>query len=757
MRQWFAFRLFERDGECQTLFHSRRLFQHFLVDAFTTTETNCLFLKKLKQKCLRLEIVSRVFKMKLDSIMTDLTDNKILGKTVTSMYIVEFQKRGLLHARILLFMHPNKKEDLELYEVVKDMMIHGPYGVVNIKSPCMENGFPVYMRHDNKHFVEKKVFKCDNRYVIPYNRTMSLMYIAHINGHDRIIVIVEPPKERGSLESDVNQKANQEKKNEIRDFFRWHNKVSSVARKLTYTEIPTKFIWNKKDRKLQARKRGFRIGRINYAPKKIEEAYFLRVLLNIVCGPTCFEDIKTFNHVFYPSYKKTCFARCLLEDDQEYIDDIIRSSYSSTASCLRHAFSFMLMSMNLSMPKKVWENTWKFLSEDIQSRQRKQFNRPPFRDVADCKNVLILDELSYNCEDLRDEHDRDFLKMTDEQRKINEEIMDAIFLWRLLFAAIRSRGEVVLNVASNGIASLLLQGGRTAHSRFGIPISPDGYSLCKEKKISTEKKLFAGKVVVLGGDFRQVLHVINGGSRAEIMLNSLNSSYLRKHFKVLKLTKKNELKELEAFSQWILDVGDGIAGEPNDEMQQLYSSRKIIFFQERAILCPTNEDVNNINQHILDTLGGEERIYLSSGSIDSSDTRSINDQALTPDFLNSIKASGCHVMLLRNIDHVGGLMNATRLQIIDMSDFCVKARIITRKKVGEVVLIPRLSITPPDKNYGQLLSQVGIFLPQTMFSHRQLYVAISRITSKQGLKMVSMEKPHKQTRDVFFKELFQNL
>ncbi|CAN6815718.1 unnamed protein product [Brassica oleracea var. botrytis] len=110
----------------------------------------------------------------------------------------------------------------------------------------------------------------------------------------------------------------------------------------------------------------------------------------------------------------------------------------------------------------------------------------PFRDVTDSQNVLILDELSYNREEFTEEHDRDILKMTDEQRKIYEEIMDAVigkrggvffvygfggtgktFLWRLLFAAIRSRGEIVLNVASSGIASLLLQGGRTAHSRFG--------------------------------------------------------------------------------------------------------------------------------------------------------------------------------------------------------------------------------------------------------------------------------------------------
>jgi thymidylate kinase len=40
------------------------------------------------------------------------------------------------------------------------------------------------------------------------------------------------------------------------------------------------------------------------------------------------------------------------------------------------------------------------------------------------------------------------------------------FIWRAISAAIRSRGEIVLTIASNGIAALLIPGGRTAHYLF---------------------------------------------------------------------------------------------------------------------------------------------------------------------------------------------------------------------------------------------------------------------------------------------------
>ncbi|KAI5385908.1 hypothetical protein KIW84_072493 [Lathyrus oleraceus] len=124
----------------------------------------------------RPDIISRVFKMKFDELLSDLTKKSLLGKVLA---------------------YTNE----ELYNLVKTHVIHGPCGFANRSSPCMkdgkcskyfpkqfqpetivdQDGFPVYRRRDNGHTVLKNGIQVDNRNVVPYNAKLLTKYQAHIN------------------------------------------------------------------------------------------------------------------------------------------------------------------------------------------------------------------------------------------------------------------------------------------------------------------------------------------------------------------------------------------------------------------------------------------------------------------------------------------------------------------------------------------------------------------------------------------------
>ncbi|KAK9739988.1 hypothetical protein RND81_03G002500 [Saponaria officinalis] len=117
-------------------------------------------------------------------------------------------------------------------------------------------------------------------------------------------------------------------------------------------------------------------------------------------------------------------------------------------------------------------------------------------------------------------------------------------------------------------------------------------------------------------------------------------------------------------------------------------------------------------------------------------------------------------MLLRNIDQSSGLCNGRRLVVTNLGSRVIGATVISGSTIGEKVLIPRISLTPPDtnkfpvkferrqfpltvcfamtinKSQSQSLAHVGLYLPRPVFSHGQLYVTISRVTSKRGLKIL---------------------
>ncbi|XP_071688317.1 uncharacterized protein [Rutidosis leptorrhynchoides] len=166
------------------------------------------------------DISSRVFKIKLDCLINQIRDGTLFGNLIGELYVIEFQKRGLPHVHICLFLEkmyrvpnvndiddlicaeiPNKDEEPELYQLVSDFMMHGPCGPEHPKMPCMKlkkcskhfpkdltaethfypEGFPLYRRRDDGNFIRKSGTRLDNRHVVGYNKTLLKQYQAHIN------------------------------------------------------------------------------------------------------------------------------------------------------------------------------------------------------------------------------------------------------------------------------------------------------------------------------------------------------------------------------------------------------------------------------------------------------------------------------------------------------------------------------------------------------------------------------------------------
>ena len=150
-----------------------------------------------------------MFQLKLKALLAELLQKNVLGVVAAYTWTIEFQKRGLPHAHILLVMRsghkprtaadvdrvvtaelPDKDDPLQkdLYETVVTSMLHGPCGEVG-KPCCNEQGvcgkgfphdfveatemipeqYPTYRRRENGRGHMKSGVRLDNRWVVPYN------------------------------------------------------------------------------------------------------------------------------------------------------------------------------------------------------------------------------------------------------------------------------------------------------------------------------------------------------------------------------------------------------------------------------------------------------------------------------------------------------------------------------------------------------------------------------------------------------------
>lgn len=190
-----------------------------------------------------------------------------------------------------------------------------------------------------------------------------------------------------------------------------------------------------------------------------------------------------------------------------------------------------------------------------------------------------------------------------------------------------------------------------------------------------------------------------------------------------------------------------------------------------------------INEAILDKIPGDERIYYSVDSVDLEEESDPTNYCT--EFLNSLTPSGmpphrlrlklgCIVVLLRNMNPAIGLCNGTRLQV---RAFHQRAIVCTPlHSPHRTVILPRIDLAPTDstcpftlrrrqfpirlaysmtinKSQGQTFDQIGIYLPTPVFTHGQLYVALSRVRSSNNIK-VFLENTSEQGRHPQFNNVF---
>ncbi|GBM79731.1 hypothetical protein AVEN_27375-1 [Araneus ventricosus] len=217
---------------------------------------------------------------------------------------------------------------------------------------------------------------------------------------------------------------------------------------------------------------------------------------------------------------------------------LAEAALNCTGTQIRLLFAIVLTTCFPARAQMLWDNHKDSMTDDILYRYRTRYNdltisfsdamynesliaiedlciaianlpishfgmSSPNRSASDLLNTDMNRELQYNTVEMAGIVSRNVPLLNDEQKIIYDRIMLAVsagqggfffldapggtgktFLISLLLAEIRSKNGIALAVASSGIAATLLDGGRTAHSAFKLPLNiqnnPD--AVCKIKK-----------------------------------------------------------------------------------------------------------------------------------------------------------------------------------------------------------------------------------------------------------------------------------
>ncbi|ONM22501.1 hypothetical protein ZEAMMB73_Zm00001d005991 [Zea mays] len=823
----------------------------------------------------RPDLVVRVFHAKLQELKHRLTKQDILGKVRAYVYVVEFQKRGLPHAHFLLIMQRKYKltcpeqYDLlisaeipsnkypELRKMVIKHMMHGPCGSLNPNCPCTKGRkscknhyprnfsdttlqgkdlYPVYRRRDDGRTEKVRGCELDNIWVVPYNPYLLRLFNCHIN--------VEAC---GSIKA---------VKYLFKYIYKGHDCASVVMRDASKADDDVDEI------------KQYRDARWVTPPEALWRIYSFE--LSQISPPVMQLQLHLPNMHMVSFHERQMVERVVNRPGVDrsmltaYFEkhlDSMSEDYQHRNPCKTHVEQMVLIDIR---------NMLQSMGKDI-----KTFPLPPIMDAYD--DAIGTAREVYKEEIIEPAAGDVALKdcLNKEHRATYDKILSAVdtdqgglffvdgpggtgktYLYRVMLATLRSQGKIAVATATSGVAASIMPGGRTAHSRFKIPLTIDDGTVCSFTKQSGTAELlrkasliiwdeasmtkrqavealdnsmhdimgrpglpFSGKTIVFGGDFRQVLPVVRKGSRAQVVASSLRMSYLWEFMSHLKLVTNMRAKNDPWFAEYLLCVGggtedtntDGDIRFPNEVCVPYSGSDNDLdnlidlvfpnlnknmsdstYITSRAILSTRNEWVDMINVKMIDRFQGEHMVYHSFDS-------AMDDphNYYPPEFLNTLTPNGlpphvlklkigCPVILLRNIDPANGLCNGTRLVVRGFQRNSIDAEIVLGQHAGKHIFLPRIPLCPSDeemfpfqfkrkqfpvrlsfamtvnKAQGQTIPNVGVYLPEPVFSHGQLYVALSRATARSNIKILAIppvdgknveegckKEPHSRLWDIY--------
>ena len=169
----------------------------------------------------RPDLIARVFQLKKEAILHDIIKNGIFSRTVVKIFTIKFQKQGLPHMHLLIFLEeehklysiaavdsciraywPDPETEPQPFKIVKEVMVHGPCGGANPRAPCNdekgqcakkypqafqngttmdEAGYLVYHHPNNGREYVVCGVKVHNGYIVPHNPYLSMKYQCHID------------------------------------------------------------------------------------------------------------------------------------------------------------------------------------------------------------------------------------------------------------------------------------------------------------------------------------------------------------------------------------------------------------------------------------------------------------------------------------------------------------------------------------------------------------------------------------------------